>query len=86
MCIRDRDGTYNVYLISGTQAMTTSTHDLSSKINQKYRYNIKGKTPTQINRELREKGVQGFVVKVGSNKVVMKVLEEHKQSNRECMR
>lgn len=66
--------------------MTTSTHDLSSKINQKYRYNIKGKTPTQINRELREKGVQGFVVKVGSNKVVMKVLEEHKQSNRECMR
>ena len=42
--------------------------------------------PTQINRELREKGVQGFVIKVGSNKVVMKVLEEHKHSNRECMR
>lgn len=66
--------------------MTTSTYELSSTINQRYRYNTKGKTPTQINRELREKGVQGFVVKVGSNKVVMKVLEEHKQSNRECMR
>ena len=59
---------------------------LSSTINQRYRYNTKGKTPTQINRELREKGVQGFVIKVGSNKVVMKVLEEYKQSNRECMR
>ncbi|WP_432202378.1 hypothetical protein [Staphylococcus warneri] len=65
--------------------MTTSTYELSSTINQRYRYNTKGKTPTQINRELREKGVQGFVIKVGSNKVVMKVLEEYKQSNRECM-
>lgn len=70
----------------GTQTMTTSTYELSSTINQRYRYNTKGKTPTQINRELRDKGVQGFVIKVGSNKVVMKVLEEHKQSNRECMR
>lgn len=70
----------------GTQTMTTSTYDLSDTINQRYKYNTKGKTPTQINRELREKGVQGFVIKVGSNKVVMKVLEEHKRSNRECMR
>lgn len=66
--------------------MTTSTYELSSTINQRYRYNTKGKTPTQIQRELSDKGVKGFVVKVGSNKVVMKVLEEHKQSNRECMR
>ncbi|RIL69374.1 hypothetical protein BUY49_11340 [Staphylococcus devriesei] len=66
--------------------MTTSTLELSSTINQRYRYATQGKTPTQINRELRDKGVQGFVIKVGSNKVVMKVLEEHKQSNRECMR
>nr|DAT54101.1 MAG TPA: PROTEIN/RNA Complex, archaeal, ribosomal, 30S, protein.0A [Caudoviricetes sp.] len=66
--------------------MTTSTYDLSDTINQRYKYNTKGKTPTQINRELREKGVQGFVIKVGSNKVVMKVLEEHKNSNRECMK
>ena len=70
----------------GTQTMTTSTYDLSDTINQRYKYNTKGKTPTQINRELREKGVQGFVIKVGSNKVVMKVLEEHKNSNRECMK
>ena len=66
--------------------MTTNTLELSDTINQRYKYNTKGKTPTQINRELREKGVQGFVIKVGSNKVVMKVLEEHKNSNRECMK
>lgn len=66
--------------------MATSTYDLSDTINQRYKYNTKGKTPTQIQRELSDKGVKGFVVKVGSNKVVMKVLEEHKQSNRECMR
>lgn len=70
----------------GTQTMTTNTLELSDTINQRYKYNTKGKTPTQINRELREKGVQGFVIKVGSNKVVMKVLEEHKKSNRECMK
>ena len=66
--------------------MTTSTYELSSTINQRYKYNTKGKTPTEEQRELRQIGVKGFVVKVGSNKVVMKVLEEHKQSNRECMR
>lgn len=48
--------------------MTTSTYDLSDTINQRYKYNTKGKTPTQIQRELRDKGVQGFVIKVGSNK------------------
>lgn len=58
---------------------------LSNTINQRYRYATQGKTPTQIQQELRKLGVNGFVIKVGSNKVVMKVLEEHKQSNRECM-
>ncbi|MEX2957253.1 hypothetical protein AB4M78_12600 [Staphylococcus pasteuri] len=66
--------------------MTTSTYELSSTINQRYRYNTKGKTPTQINRELRKKGVQGFVVKVAGRKVTMKVKGEHIKSNRECMR
>lgn len=66
--------------------MTTNTLELSSTINQRYKYDTAGKTPTQIQRELRDKGVQGFVVKVGNNKVTMKILEEYKQSNRECMR
>lgn len=66
--------------------MTTNTLELSSTVNQRYKYDTAGKTPTQIQSELRKKGVKGFVVKVGSNKVVMKVLEEHKKSNRECVR
>lgn len=70
----------------GTQTMTTSTYDLSDTINQRYKYNTKGKRPTQIQQELRKLGVQGFVVKVAGRKVTMKVLEEHKKSNRECMK
>lgn len=66
--------------------MITSTYELSSTINQRYKYDTAGKTPTQIQSELRKKGVQGFVVKVAGRKVTMKVLEEHKKSNRECMK
>ncbi|QQT12325.1 hypothetical protein [Staphylococcus pasteuri] len=66
--------------------MTTNTLELSSTINQHYKYDTAGKTPTQIQSELRKKSVQGFVVKVVGSKVTMKVLEEHIKSNRECMR
>ncbi len=41
---------------------------LSNTINQRYRYNTQGKTPTQIQQELRELGVKGFVVKVNETK------------------
>ena len=42
---------------------------LSNTINQRYRYNTQGKTPTQIQHELRELGVKGFVVKVAGRLV-----------------
>lgn len=41
---------------------------LSNTINQRYRYATQGKTPTQIQHELRELGVKGFVVKVNETK------------------
>ncbi|MCJ1787184.1 hypothetical protein MT438_07545 [Staphylococcus warneri] len=66
--------------------MTTSTYDLSDTINQRYKYNTKGKTPTQINRELRQLGVKGFVVKVAGSRVTMKVSENDIKKNRECVR
>lgn len=66
--------------------MTTNTLELSSTINQRYKYNTKGKTPTQIQSELRKKGVQGFVVKVAGNRVTMKVSENDIKKNRECVR
>ncbi|MFE8919323.1 hypothetical protein [Staphylococcus pasteuri] len=66
--------------------MTTNTLELSSTINQRYKYDTAGKTPTQIQSELRKKGVHGFVVKVSVRKVTMKVKGEHIKSNKECMR
>ncbi|MBI5972016.1 hypothetical protein [Staphylococcus caledonicus] len=66
--------------------MTTSTLELSSTINQRYRYNTQGKTPTQIQRELRQLGVKGFVVKVAGSRVTMLVDRENINTNRECVR
>ncbi|WP_049420342.1 hypothetical protein [Staphylococcus hominis] len=54
---------------------------LSSTINQRYRYATQGKTPTQIQHELRELGVNGFVVNVAE-----KVSECDIKRNRECVR
>ena len=59
---------------------------LSDTINQRYRYNTQGKTPTQIQQELRKLGVNGFVVKVAGNRVTMKVSENDIKRNRECLR
>lgn len=49
---------------------------LSDTINQRYRYNTQGKTPTEVQHELRQIGVKGFVVKVAGNRVTMKVEKE----------
>lgn len=59
---------------------------LSNTINQRYRYNTQGKTPTQIQQELRKLGVNGFVVKVAGSRVTMKVSECDIKRNRECVR
>lgn len=59
---------------------------LSDGINQRYRYNTQGKTPTEIQRELRQLGVKGFVVKVAGNRVTMKVSENDIKKNRERLR
>ena len=59
---------------------------LSNTINQRYRYVTQGKTPTQIQQELRELGVKGFVVKVAGSRVTMKVSENDIKKNRECLR
>lgn len=59
---------------------------LSNTINQRYRYTTQGKTPTQIQQELREIGVKGFVVKVAGSRVTMKVSECDIKRNRECLR
>ncbi|TJX25212.1 hypothetical protein [Staphylococcus haemolyticus] len=59
---------------------------LSNTINQRYRYHTQGKTPTQIQQELRKLGVNGFVVKVAGSRVTLKVSECDIKGNRECVR
>lgn len=40
---------------------------LSNTISQRYKYHTQGKTPTEVQRELRQIGVKGFVVKIAGN-------------------
>ena len=58
---------------------------LSDTINQRYKYNTQVKTPIQIQQELRQIGVKGFVVKIAGSRVTMKVSECDIKRNRECM-
>ncbi|MDR6744689.1 hypothetical protein [Staphylococcus epidermidis] len=59
---------------------------LSDTVSQRYKYNTQGKTPTQIQHELHELGVKGFVVKIAGSRVTMKVDENDIKKNRECMK
>ena len=59
---------------------------LSDTVSQRYKYNTQGKTPTEIQQELRQIGVKGFVVKVAGSRVTMKVSENDIKKNRECVR
>ena len=55
---------------------------LSDTVSQRYRYNTQGKTPTEVQQELRKLGVKGFVVKVAGSRVTMKVSECDIKRNR----
>ena len=58
---------------------------LSNSVKQRYRTNTAGKTPTELQRELRKRGVRGFVVNVSHNRVTMLVDRRDKKRNKECM-
>ncbi|WP_428701010.1 hypothetical protein [Staphylococcus coagulans] len=66
--------------------MSTSHRDLSNVKRAKYKYNTAGKTPTELQKELRKRGVRGFVVGVNHNRVAMLVDPRDKKRNKECMR
>lgn len=59
---------------------------LSDTVSQRYKYKTQGKTPTEVQRELRHMGVKGFVVKIAGSRVTMKVDENDIKKNRECMK
>ncbi|EMV3080912.1 hypothetical protein AACG68_001942 [Staphylococcus pseudintermedius] len=59
---------------------------LSNSVRQRYRTDTAGKTPTEINQELRKRGVRGFVVNVSHDRVTMLVDRRDVKRNKECMR
>ncbi|GAB0302156.1 hypothetical protein JPSP37_27230 [Staphylococcus pseudintermedius] len=60
--------------------------DLSESIKKRYRTDTAGKSPTELQRELRKRGVRGFVVNVSHNRVTMLVDRRDVKRNKECMR
>ncbi|EGQ3308723.1 hypothetical protein NJH29_001426 [Staphylococcus pseudintermedius] len=60
--------------------------NLSESIKQRYRTDTEGKSPTELQKELRKRGVRGFVVNVSHNRVTMLVDRRDVKRNKECMR
>lgn len=60
--------------------------ELSNNKRVTYSYTTAGKTPTQIQHELEEKGINGFVVKVNYNAVTMLINKCDTKNNREILR
>lgn len=59
---------------------------LHNAVKQNYKMNTKGKSPTQIQKDLAAKGVKGFVINVSKRKVTMLVSESYIKRNRECVK
>ncbi|ANQ82708.1 hypothetical protein [Staphylococcus pseudintermedius] len=59
---------------------------LSNSVRQRYRTDTAGKTPTELQRELRKRGVRDFVVNVSYNRVTMLVDRRDIKRNKECLR
>ncbi|ELJ6605822.1 hypothetical protein QJK02_000272 [Staphylococcus pseudintermedius] len=59
---------------------------LSNSVRQRYRADTAGKSPTELQKELRKRGVRGFVVNVSHNRVTMLVDRRDVKTNKECMR
>ncbi|NBK47400.1 hypothetical protein EON06_06490 [Staphylococcus delphini] len=60
--------------------------NLSESIKQRYRTDTACKTPTELQKELRKRGVREFVVNVSHNRVTMLVDRRDVKRNKECMR
>ncbi|MBE7320389.1 hypothetical protein [Staphylococcus epidermidis] len=66
--------------------MADNSIELSDTITQTYKNQTKGETPKEVQHELRNLGVKGFIVGMTSSKVKMKVKREDIKTNRECLR
>ncbi|MGX0238357.1 hypothetical protein [Staphylococcus hominis] len=64
----------------------SSVLKLNETVKQTYKYQTKGKSPTEVQHELKAMGIEGFVIRMSNVKVTMKVPKESKYKNRECLR
>ena len=59
---------------------------LDETVVQTYKFKTKGKSPTEVQHELKAMGVDGFVIRMSNVNVTMRVPNGKKKSNRECLR
>lgn len=64
----------------------TSIFKLDETVKQTYKYQTKGKSPTEVQHELKAMGIEGFVIRMTNVHVTMRVPRESKDMNRECVR
>lgn len=64
----------------------SSVLKLSETVKQTYKYQTKGKSPTEVQHELKAMGIEGFVIRMTNVHVTMRVPREIKDMNRECVR
>lgn len=64
----------------------SSVLKLDETIVQTYKYQTKGKLPTEVQHELKAMGIEGFVIRMTNVHVTMRVPRESKDMNRECVR
>lgn len=64
----------------------SSVLKLDETIVQTYKYQTKGKSPTEVQHELKAMGIEGFVIRMTNVHVTMRVPRESKDMNRECLR
>ena len=57
---------------------------LNETVKQTYKYQTKGKSPTEVQHELKAMGIEGFVIRMTNVHVTMRVPRESKDMNREC--
>lgn len=62
----------------------SSVLKLSETVKQTYKYQTKGKSPTEVQHELKAMGIEGFVIRMTNVHVTMRVPRESKDMNREC--
>ncbi|MCC3755517.1 hypothetical protein [Staphylococcus capitis] len=64
----------------------SSVLKLSETVRQTYKYQTKGKSPTEVQHELKVMGIEGFVIRMTNVHVTMQVPRESKDMNRKCLR